>query len=234
MATTTADPLAKRPVEPPDEGEVPLARFLLDQLWEAGVQKVFGIPGDFIIRLCRVIEEDPRIDLMTLSHEPGVGFAASGAARETGLGVACVTYGAGALNMVNPVAAAWAEKTPLLVLTGGPGQDERSRGILVHHQVKSFDSQLRIFREVTRYQAVLSDPERAAYEIRCAIDTCMTCRANEHAGWSIACSAAVTAGSEPSGPTVSTPPSVVSNVRFAQRSWLSVRDASSSGTYAWP
>jgi indolepyruvate decarboxylase len=83
-----------------------------------------------------------------------------------------VTYGAGALNMVNPVAAAWAEKTPLLVLTGGPGKAERGRGILVHHQVKTFDSQLHVYREVTHYQAVLADPELAAFEIRRAIDLC--------------------------------------------------------------
>lgn len=168
---TNTDPL-RRPVEPP-EGNPTLARFLLDQLAEAGVETVFAIPGDFILRLCQVIDEYPGIHLRTLSHEPGVGFAASGAARGTGgLGVACVTYGAGALNMVNPVAAAYAEKTPLLVLTGGPGEDERARGILVHHQVKTFESQLNIFREVTHYQAVLNDPRTAADQIRYAIDVC--------------------------------------------------------------
>lgn len=172
MATRTDTTLAKRPVTPP-RGNPTLARFLLDQLVEAGVDTVFGIPGDFILRLCQVIDEDPRVRFRTLSHEPGVGFAASGAARGTqGLGVACVTYGAGALNMVNPVAAAYAEKTPVLVLTGGPSQDERSRGILVHHQVKSFESQLKVFREVTQYQAVLDDPDTAADQIRYAIDVC--------------------------------------------------------------
>lgn len=150
-----------------------LARFVLDQLAEAGVRQVFGIPGDFILRLCQVIEEYPGVDLLTMSHEPGVGFAASGAARgREGLAVACVTYGAGALNMVNPVAAAYAEKTPVLVLTGGPGRAEREGGILVHHQVKSFESQLKVFREVTCHQAVLDDPETAADEVRRAIDLC--------------------------------------------------------------
>ncbi|HSL82655.1 MAG TPA: thiamine pyrophosphate-binding protein, partial [Thermoanaerobaculia bacterium] len=150
-----------------------LARFILDQLAEAGVRQVFGIPGDFILRLCQVIEEYPGIDFLPMSHEPGVGFAASGAARgREGLAVACATYGAGALNMVNPVAAAYAEKTPVLVLTGGPGRAEREGGVLVHHQVKSFESQLKVFREVTCYQAVLDDPETAADEVRRAIDLC--------------------------------------------------------------
>lgn len=172
MVTGTESHPAKRPVEPPS-GNPTLARFILDQLAEAGVDTIFGIPGDFILRLCQVIDEDPRFRFRTMSHEPGVGFAASGAARGTQrLGVACVTYGAGALNMVNPVAAAYAEKTPVLVLTGGPGEDERSRGILVHHQVKSFESQVRVFREVTHYQAVLNDPATAADQVRYAIDVC--------------------------------------------------------------
>ena len=172
MVTSTPAAPARRPVERP-AGNPTLARFLLDQLKEAGVDTIFGIPGDFILRLCQVIDEDPGLRFLTLSHEPGIGFAACGAARGTqGLGVACVTYGAGALNMVNPVAAAYAEKTPLLVLTGGPGEDERSRGILVHHQVKSFESQLKVFHEVTHYQAVLNDPDTAADQIRYAIDVC--------------------------------------------------------------
>ncbi len=172
MMTTTVPGTEKRRVERPP-ADPTLGRFLLDQLWEAGVDTVFGIPGDFILRLCQVIDEDPRFTFRTLSHEPGVGFAAGGAARgRRDLAVACVTYGAGALNMVNPVAAAWAEKTPLLVLTGGPGAAERESGILVHHQVKSFESQCRVFREVTAYQAVLDDPETAAAAVRRAIDVC--------------------------------------------------------------
>ena len=148
-----------------------LAEFILDQLHEAGVDTIFGIPGDFILRLTQVIDDDPRFRLRTMSHEPSVGFAASGAARASrNLGVAAVTYGAGALNMVNPIAAAYAEKTPVLVLTGGPGEDERAHGILLHHQVKSFESQLNVFREVTQFQAVLNDPAQAAEQVRRAID----------------------------------------------------------------
>ena len=66
------------------------------------------------------------LPLYTLSHEPSVGFAADGAARYGGgLGVAAVTYGAGALNMVNALAAAYAEKTPVVVISGAPGESER-------------------------------------------------------------------------------------------------------------
>ena len=58
-----------------------------------------------------VIEASEILPLYTLSHEPGIGFAADGAARAaSGIGVVAVTYGAGALNLVNPIAAAFAEQ----------------------------------------------------------------------------------------------------------------------------
>jgi indolepyruvate decarboxylase len=102
------------------------------------------------------------LPLYTLSHEPGVGFAADAAARIIGgLGVAAVTYGAGALNMVNPVAAAYAEKSPLVVLSGGPGKNESKAGLLLHHQAKTLDSQFQIFKEITCDQVRLDDAGRA-------------------------------------------------------------------------
>ena len=85
--------------------------------------------------------------LHTLSHEPGVGFAADAAARiGGGLGVAAVTYGAGAFNLVNAVAGAYAERVPLVVLSGAPAAHEATSGLLLHHQVRTLDSQWRVLR----------------------------------------------------------------------------------------
>ena len=72
--------------------------------------------------------------------------------------------------MVNSVACAYAEESPLVVLSGGPGRAERHRGIHVHHQVKTFESQLKVYREVTEYAAILDDPETAAAHVTRAID----------------------------------------------------------------
>lgn len=151
-----------------------LHTFLFDRLWHAGVRQIFGIPGDFVLPLYQALESDARFQLVRLSHEPAVGFAADGAARITGgLGVCCVTYGAGGLNMVNPVACAYAEESPLLVLSGGPGLGERRRGIHVHHEVKTFESQLKVYEEVTEYAAILDDPDTAATHILRALDVAM-------------------------------------------------------------
>src|SRR6185295_6486596 len=117
------------------------------------------------------LEDDGRFRLIRFGHEPAVGFAADGSARITGgLGVCCVTYGAGGLNMVNSVACAYAEESPLVVLSGGPGRAERQRGMHVHHEVKSFESQLKVYAEVTEYGAILDDEEKAAWHILRALD----------------------------------------------------------------
>ena len=135
-----------------------LTESLLHALKANGARQIFGIPGDFALPYFRIIEETQILPLYTLSHEPGVGFAADAAARIDGaLGVAAVTYGAGALNMINSVAAAYAEKSPLVVISGAPGAGERGSGLLLHHQAKTLESQFEMFRQVTCDQAVLDD-----------------------------------------------------------------------------
>ena len=151
-----------------------LAEQLLKALQGYGVKEIFGIPGDFALPLFKVIEETGILPLYTLSHEPAVGFAADAAARfHSKPSVAAVTYGAGALNMVNPIAAAYAEKSPVVVVSGGPGMADRSTGLLVHHQAKQLHSQVQVYREVTCDQVVLDDPVQAPELIARALKNCI-------------------------------------------------------------
>lgn len=151
-----------------------LAEQLLKALQGYGVKEIFGIPGDFALPLFKVIEETGILPLYTLSHEPAVGFAADAAARfHSKPSVAAVTYGAGALNMVNPIAAAYAEKSPVVVVSGGPGMADRSTGLLVHHQAKQLNSQVQVYREVTCDQVVLDDPVQAPELIARALKNCI-------------------------------------------------------------
>jgi indolepyruvate decarboxylase len=140
-----------------------LGDFLVAYLRRAGVTHLFGLPGDLVLGLFHRFGRD--LEIVTFSHEPGVGFAADGYARSTRrLGVACVTYGAGGHNLVNAVAGAYAEQVPLLVVSGGPGEAEQKLSG-IHHQVKDVESQWRIFREVTCAARIVRHPERAAQEI---------------------------------------------------------------------
>ena len=150
-----------------------LVESLLHALKDHGARQIFGIPGDFALPYFRIIEESQILPLHTLSHEPGVGFAADAAARaHMGIGVAAVTYGAGALNMINAVAAAYAEKSPLVVLSGGPGKGEARSGLLLHHQAKTLDSQFQMFKEITCDQVRLDDAARAPADIARVLANC--------------------------------------------------------------
>jgi indolepyruvate decarboxylase len=143
-----------------------LAHALLTALRDHGAREIFGIPGDFALPFFREIERTRILPFHTLSHEPAVGFAADAAARyRSAISAAVVTYGAGGLNMVNATAQAYAEKSPVVVISGAPGAGEGSTGLGLHHQVKHLGSQLLIYREVTAAQAVLDDARTATSEI---------------------------------------------------------------------
>jgi indolepyruvate decarboxylase len=151
-----------------------LAESLLQALKAHGAREIFGIPGDFALPFFKVVETSRILPLFTLSHEPSVGFAADAASRmNCALGVVAVTYGAGALNVVNAVAGAYAEKSPVVVISGAPGKGEAGTGLLLHHQAKTLDSQFRIFREITCDQARLDDARRAPGEIARVLHRCL-------------------------------------------------------------
>ncbi len=143
-----------------------LGRALLDALHQHGAREIFGIPGDFVLPFFKVIEESSVLPFYTLSHEPAVGFAADAAARFHGaISVAVVTWGAGAFNLVNAVAGAYAERVPIVVISGAPGVHERASGWRLHHMSREIETQTRVFREITCDQAILEDPARAPAQI---------------------------------------------------------------------
>ncbi len=150
-----------------------LAPHIFELLYQQGVQHAFGIPGDFALTLYDALVESP-IEPIVMTHEPCVGFAADAYSRIRGLGLAVVTYSVGGLNMVNAVAGAYAEKSPLIILSGGPGVKERQERDLLHHKVKTFDTQRRVYEEVTLYAEILDNPKTADAKIHRAIDYAMT------------------------------------------------------------
>jgi TPP-dependent 2-oxoacid decarboxylase len=138
-----------------------LGESLITALYEQGVRHTFGLPGDFVIGLYDVFEKDGRIQPIVMTHEPGAGFAADAYARCKGLGVAMITYCVGGLNCVNAVAGAYAEKSPVLVISGGPGISERKTNALLHHRVKTFETQRNVYAEVCCRASILHSPADA-------------------------------------------------------------------------
>ncbi|MCQ4574865.1 MAG: thiamine pyrophosphate-binding protein [Candidatus Brocadiales bacterium] len=147
-----------------------IADYIFKRLKEEGVEYTFGIPGDFILPLYAA-QERCGMKTVVMTNEPSAGYAADVYARLKGLGVAIVTQGVGALSMVNPIALAYAEKSPVIVLTGAPEIAGRDPDALFHHRVKRYESQHKIYQEVTASTAVLNDELSAISEIDRVIDT---------------------------------------------------------------
>lgn len=141
-----------------------LAPSLFRRLFDRGAAHAFGIPGDHVLPLYEALETSPIRSILT-THEPSAGFAADAYARLKGIGVAIATYGAEVLNMVNPIAQAYAEKSPVLVISGAPDLVGRDPDLLIHHKVKTFETQRRIYEQITAASATLEDPRAASREI---------------------------------------------------------------------
>jgi TPP-dependent 2-oxoacid decarboxylase len=145
--------------------------YLLERLQAYGADHIFGVPGDFVLGFMTEIEASP-IELINTCDEQGAGFAADAYARLRGIGVACVTYGVGGLKLANTTGQAYAERVPVVVISGAPSMAERRRNPLIHHKVRSYDTQLRVFQQLTVGWTVLDDPEDACREIDRVLRLC--------------------------------------------------------------
>jgi indolepyruvate decarboxylase len=141
-----------------------VADYLIEQLYAGGVHHIFGVPGDYVLGFYDKLSRS-KLKVINMSDEQSAGFAADAYARVRGLGAVCVTYCVGGLKVVNATAQAFAEKSPVVVISGAPGINERVKNPLLHHKVREFDTQLKIFEQVTVASAVLSDPRTAVSEI---------------------------------------------------------------------
>ncbi|MDR4500700.1 MAG: thiamine pyrophosphate-dependent enzyme [Nitrospirales bacterium] len=141
-----------------------IGTFLLTRLHQLGLNHIFGIPGDYVLTLYKLLDESPIRHIGT-TREDCAGFAADAYARIKGIGGICVTYCVGGLNIVNAVACAYAERSPVVVLSGSPGVAERSQNPFLHHMVRDHTTQREVFDKITVASVILDDPLTAEREI---------------------------------------------------------------------
>lgn len=144
--------------------------YLIRRLQDYGIRDVFGIPGDYVLAFYNLLEASP-INVVGCTREDCAGFAADAYARVNGMGAVCVTYCVGGLSLCNSIAGAYAEKSPVVVITGSPGMNERVNNPLLHHRVRDFRTQLEVFEKLCIAGAELSDPDTAFREIDRVLDT---------------------------------------------------------------
>ncbi len=156
---TTGRYLEHKPVD-----QLSIGEFLIRRLQDYGIRDVFGIPGDYVLAFYSMLEHSP-INIVGCCREDNAGFAADAYARVNGMGAVCVTYCVGGLSVANSIAGAYAEKSPVVLITGSPGLRERTNNPLLHHKVRDFRTQLEVFEKLCVAATELVDPVTAFREI---------------------------------------------------------------------
>jgi indolepyruvate decarboxylase len=149
-----------------------IGEYLIQRLYANGVRHVFGIPGDYVLGFYDLLAKS-KLHTINTCDEQGAGFAADAYARVRGLGAVCITYCVGGLKIANTTAEAFAEKSPVVVISGAPGMKEREKNPLLHHKVREFDTQKKVFEQLTVASTVLSDPQTAFQEIDRVLHTAL-------------------------------------------------------------
>jgi acetolactate synthase-1/2/3 large subunit len=95
------------------------AEMVVQALIDQGVKNIFGYPGGAVLPIYDEIIQQDKVRHILVRHEQGAGHAAEGYARSTGLpGVALVTSGPGATNMVTPLTDALMDSIPIVCISG--------------------------------------------------------------------------------------------------------------------
>ncbi len=152
--------------------ELTISGYLIQRLYGFGVRCVFGIPGDYALGLFHDLHCS-ELKVVNTCDEQGAGFAADAYARIKGMGAVCITYCVGGLKVANTTAQAYAEKSPVVVISGSPGTNERLKSPLLHHKVRDFDTQLKVYEQFTVASTVLDDPQTACREIDRVLNAAM-------------------------------------------------------------
>jgi thiamine pyrophosphate-dependent acetolactate synthase large subunit-like protein len=128
------------------------AEQLVAALEAAEVDVVFGLPGVHNLAAWEALRASDRIRLIGVRHEQTAGYAADGYARATGrVGVALVTTGPGAANVVTATGEAHASGTPLVVVATDIPSELRREGVVRGVLHETID-QHALFAPVTKAQ----------------------------------------------------------------------------------
>jgi len=152
--------------------EITVAEYLLTRLKQIGVDHLFGVPGDFVLGfLNQVLKSD--VQYVGTCNELNAAYAADGYARIRGIGAFASTYAVGELSALNGVAGAYAERVPVVVITGAPSTANFRTRPLLHHTLGDYQIPLRIYEKITAASTQLVSGETAPAEIDRVLLACL-------------------------------------------------------------
>src|SRR5438874_4125936 len=142
------------------------AEFLLERLYENGVRRIYGYPGDGINAIVGALARfQDKIEFVQVRHEEMAAFMACGHAKWTGeVGVCLATSGPGAIHLLNGLYDAKLDHAPVLAIVG-----QQARAALGGSYQQEVDLQV-LFKDVaSEYVVTITNPA----QMRHAVDRAM-------------------------------------------------------------
>lgn len=145
-----------------------VAQYFAQQLAAWGFRHVYGVIGDTLFPLMDAIAAEPRLRFIPVRHEAAAGFMASAEAKLTGRPAVCIaTSGPGIANLLNGLGDAYADRLPLLALTG----QVESRQIGTN--AKQYVDQQGLIRPLAGFTELLAHPDAAGSLLPAALRACL-------------------------------------------------------------
>lgn len=112
-----------------------VSEYVLTRLATLGIDKVFGVPGDYAFSIDDAVEHVDDLDWVVCANELNAAYAADGYARIRGAAILTTTYGVGELSAINGVMGAKAHRLPVFHLVGMPSARIQHLGLITHHNL---------------------------------------------------------------------------------------------------
>jgi len=151
-----------------------VADWIMKRLADEGLRHMFLLPGGSAMYLNDALACEPRITPVPCHHEQACGIAAEAYGRtghpdNPGFGVALVTTGPGATNVITPVAGAWIDSIPMLVLSGQVKRADRLAGRPLRQGGVQEVDVIPMVKGITKYATTLDDPQQVRIQVETAL-----------------------------------------------------------------
>ena len=112
-----------------------VAQYTLSRLSQLGIDRIFGVPGDYAFAIDDAAELVPGLSWVACANELNAAYAADGYARIRGAALLSTTYGVGELSAINGVMGSKAHRLPVFHLVGMPSERIQKQGLITHHNL---------------------------------------------------------------------------------------------------
>jgi acetolactate synthase I/II/III large subunit len=140
-----------------------VADWLLNHLADNGLRHIFLLPGGGAMHLNDALACETRIEPVPCHHEQACGIAAEAIGRvgnlnNIGFGVAMVTTGPGATNIITPVTGAWLDSIPMLIISGQVKREDQLNGRPIRQGGPQEVDIVTMVKSITKYAVTVEDP----------------------------------------------------------------------------